>query len=45
VPVWLCKAHYLGHITGQASTEPEKKKITAVRDYLTPVTKRDVHAF
>ena len=39
------KAHYLGHLIGQGKIEPEEGKVTAVRDYPTPVTKRDVRAF
>jgi len=41
----LRRTHYLGNLIGQGKIEPEEGKVTAVRDYPTPVTKRDVRAF
>lgn len=39
------KVHYLGHLIGQGEIEPEEGKVTAVREYPIPVTKRDVRTF
>ena len=44
-PFGCVRAYYLGHVIGQGKVEPEEGKVAAVRDYPTPVTKRDVRAF
>ena len=44
-PFGCVRAHYLGHVIGQGKVEPEEGKVAAVRDYPTPITKRDVQAF
>ena len=36
---------YLGHVVGQGRLEPEEDKVAVVRDYPTPLTKKDVRAF
>ena len=39
------EAHYLGHVIGRGQIKPDPKKVQAVRDYPTLVTKKDVRAF
>jgi len=39
------KVHYLNHLTGLGEIEPEEGKVRAVREYPTPVTKRDLRTF
>jgi hypothetical protein len=36
---------YLGHVVGNGEVRPEEAKLTAVRDFPTPGTKRQVRAF
>ena len=41
-----CKeCHYLSHIIGQGSVQPDECKLTAVKEYLQPKTKKHVRAF
>ena len=39
------KVHYLGHVFGGGQVTPDPQKLNAVRDYLTPVSKKQVRAF
>jgi len=39
------QVHYLGHVIGQGKLGPDENKIIAVKNYQTPVTKKDVRAF
>lgn len=36
------KAKYLGHVIGQRRIEPDEERTFVIRDYPTPVTKKDV---
>ncbi len=39
------EVHYLGHVIGGGRVKPEPEKLRAVREYPTPVTKKDIRAF
>ena len=39
------EVHYLGHVIGQGKLRPDENKVIAVKNYHTPVTKKDVRAF
>ena len=39
------ECHYLGHIIGQGYVQPEECKLTAVKEYPQPKTKKHVRAF
>ena len=39
------KVHYLGHVIGGGQVKPDPGKLEAVRDYPTPVSKKQVRAF
>ena len=39
------KAHYLGHVIGGGKVRPDPEKVSAVRDYPTPTSKKDIRAF
>ena len=39
------KVHYLGHVIGGGQVTLDPQKLDAVRDYLTPVSKKQVRAF
>ena len=39
------KVHYLGHVIGGGQVKPDPRKLEAVRDYLTPVSKKQVRTF
>ena len=36
---------YLGHVVGNGGVHPEKSKLEALREFQTPVTKKQVRAF
>ena len=37
--------HYLGHVIGGGQVTPDPQKLDAMRDYPTPVSKKQVRAF
>ena len=39
------EVHYLGHVIGQGKLRPDENKVIAVKNYHTPVTKKDVRVF
>lgn len=39
------ECHYLGHVVGQGLVKPEECKLTAVKTYPQPETKKDVRSF
>ena len=39
------EVHYLGHVIGGGKVKPDPQKLNAVRDYLTPTSKKEVRAF
>ena len=42
---WRAKVHYLGRVIGGGQVTPDPQKLDAVRNYPTPVSKRQVRAF
>ena len=39
------EVHYLGHVIGGEEVRPDHEKLSAVRDYPTPISKKQVRAF
>ena len=39
------EVHYLGHVIGGGEVRPDPEKLSAVRDYPTPISKKQVRAF
>ena len=39
------KVHYLGHVIDQGKLSPDEDKVSAVKNYRTPITKKDVRVF